>query len=43
MSITNVGVGGANLPSETRQKIQESVLDFIKENRLLNMYLAETL
>lgn len=43
MSITNVGVGGANLPSETRQQIQESVLDFIKENRLLNMYLAETL
>jgi hypothetical protein len=43
MSQTNVGVGGKNLPSETRQKIQDEVLEFLKRNRLLNMYLTETL
>jgi hypothetical protein len=43
MSQMNVGVGGKNLPSETRQKIQDEVLEFLKRNRLLNMYLTETL
>lgn len=43
MSQSSVGVGGKSLPQSTRQKIQEEVLEFLKRNRLLNVYLTETL
>jgi hypothetical protein len=43
MSQTSVGVGGKSLPQETRQKIQEEVLEFLKRNRLLNVYLTQVI